>query len=304
MGCVKRKGSSRNKKACITNAGLRWIFSLLGLLLLAAGVLGMGRFPFLASYLAPDRAQDYGIIAFLAGIVLMVGCFVHFVYDTRASAAVGTSHRVNTDPRAQAALLELAKVATLSAHAVEALEFNSDREKIVFCSLTVGRILAEFEPVVDDYGARVKGWPAGGSCPLKKAGVEVGDRVFSLGEKTLWKNLLVEIMHNLNAITLITPLYMVRAIPEEELRALRAEKAAKKREGSAAGTGFGETRSMVASKDGKPVQVRAAANQLKVVNRIDVPGAEIHERQPHAKQAKEGEDPSAPAKNTVLFLPK
>ena len=237
---------------------------------MALGVLGVAKFPpLLATYLP----QDYAVIAFLGGVALLVAAFVHFVFDARGSAAVGATNRLATDPRAQAALLELQKMAAVGAHVLEALEFKGEVERIVELELKVGPTLAHVEPVADAYGARVAGWPAEGGekCALKKAGVEVGDRVFSLGEKTLWKDLCVEVLRELK-VTKITPLYVVRAIPEAELKQKREAAKAAKRAGVKVAD-LGETRAAVVGSKGKDAgPVRKAANLLKVMLRLDLPG--------------------------------
>ena len=273
--CKKKpavSGSSKRKRCCALSSGCaRTFLTLLGLAVLALGVLGVAKFPpLLSAYLT----QDYALIAFLGGVALLVAAFMHFVFDRRGSAAVGVASRLATDPRAQAALLELQKMAAVGAHVLEALEFKGEVERIIELELKVGPTLAHVEPVADAYGARVAGWPAegGDKCALKKAGAEVGDRVFSLGEKTLWKDLCVEVLRELK-VAKITPLYVVRAIPEAELREKREAAKAAKRAGAKVAD-LGETRAVVVAgakgKDAGPA--RKAANILKVMLRLDLPG--------------------------------
>lgn len=300
--CKKKpavSGSSKKKRCCtLTSRGARLILVLLGLAALALGVLGVAKFPALLSTYLP---QDYAVIAFLGGVALLVAAFVHFVFDARGSAAVGATNRLATDPRAQAALLELQKMAVVGAHVLEALEFKGEVEEIIDLSLTAGPILAQVEPVADEYGARVVGWPAEGGeqCALKRAGVLAGDRVFSLGEKTLWKDLCVEVQRELK-VAKITPLFVVRAIPEEKLREMREAAKAAKRAG--AKVDLGASRAVVAGAKGKDAgPVRKAANLLKVVLRLDVPG-EAAAPGAAAGKKREGEQKDAAVK-PALYIP-
>lgn len=296
--CKKKpaiSGSSKKKRCCTLTSGCaRAFLILLGLAVLAVGVLGVAKFPpLLSAYLT----QDYALIAFLGGVALLVAAFMHFVFDRRGSAAVGVANRLSTDPRAQAALLELQKMATVGAHVVEALEFKGELERIVELKLMVGPIVARVEPVAEEYGARVAGWPAegGDTCALKKAGAQVGDRVFSLGERTLWKDLCVEVQRELK-VAKITPLYVVRAIPEAELQERREAAKAAKRAG-AKGVDLGATRAVVVGAKGKDAgPVRKAANLLKVMLRLDLPG-EVSGMKMEGGAAKED------AVKPVLYVP-
>jgi hypothetical protein len=292
--CIKKKvvSDGKKKRGCrLSNGSARFIVCCFGVAGVVAGSLGVGRLSFITSYIT----QDYGIIAFLGGLALLAGAFIHYVFDIRGSAAVSASHRVATDPRAAAAVLELAKMATISQHALEALEHNTETHRIIDgLTLTVGPILAELEPIADDYGARVVGWPAEGGekCALKRAKVEPGDRIFSLGEKTLWKDLFVEVVRELRAIKKITPLYVSRAISEEEQARIRAAlKAAKK----AGAKEFGDARKAFT---GMATAVRKAANVLKVMVRLDVPGGE-----PLATQKEAPKSGGAGDMRLALYLP-
>ena len=289
--CLQKKkvtttaATSKKKRCCTCSGGCcRLSLVLLGLLALAVGVIGVGKFAFAAAYLT----QDYGIIAFLAGVALLVLAFLHFICDTRSSASVGATKRALEDPRAAAALLELAKMATVSKQQLAALEFKSDLEKLHSFPLHVGAILAEFDAVVDEYGARVAGWPAEGAerCALRRAGVLVGDRVFSLGEKTLWRDLMVEIVRELKAVHKITPVYVVRAIPEAELKEMREAAKAARKAGASKDLGQDLARTLVVKGSAEQPVMRKAANVLAVRVRLDLPGGAA----PITSEAKKASD--------------